>query len=244
MNVDVHVQLGIKGLQRRVGSVFLDARSVGTASTWAGSYHVLVMGRHYDDYVVTSRTIGLPQVQGIPPAHPYERLTGKIRAAGVTGNIGEAIAAVVARRHLGARIEDVAHVRPRRPFRRRKAPDYLMRIGSRMPGVFSPVLPSGAVFAWPDWWPVESKARTTGSACDRARREALGQLKAYWSLLAAAQPAVVGFGLVVAYAYQPPRRVVLSLIVPRDRTRLVSEFRTRNERDVTDEMLRATLHAC
>ncbi len=47
------------------------------------------MGRHYDDYVVTDHTLGLPAIVGIPVAHPYERLTGKIRAAGVTGNIGD-----------------------------------------------------------------------------------------------------------------------------------------------------------
>ena len=131
MNVALRIQLGLRGTLRALNPIWLDVGSVGAASSWSGSYHVLAMGRHYDDYVITGRILGLPPIVGIPVAHPYERLTGKIRAAGVTGNIGEAIAALFARRCLGAGIGDIAHVRPRRPFRRRKSPDYLMRLGAR-----------------------------------------------------------------------------------------------------------------
>lgn len=81
MNVDLTIQLGIHGALHRLSPIWLDIGSVGAVSSWAGSYHVLVMGRHYDDYIVTSRRIGLPQIAGFPSAHPYERLAGKIRAA-------------------------------------------------------------------------------------------------------------------------------------------------------------------
>lgn len=83
--------------------------------------------------------------------HPYERLTGKIRTAGVTGNIGEAFAAIFARRCLGAGIGDIAHVRPCWPFRRRKSPDYLMRLGTLRDGsgelFLSPTFDHGAALA-------------------------------------------------------------------------------------------------
>jgi len=244
MYVDVHIQTGIQGPRSLLGVTWLDSASVGAVSAWAGSYHVLAMGRHYDDYVITSRILGLPAIPGMPPAHPYERLAGKIRDAGVTGNIGEAIAALVARRFFGVAITDIAHVRPRRPFRRRKAPDYLMRLGHLMPGVFAPVIPIGPSFAWPNWWPVESKARSAPSGCVTARREALRQLTAYWSILVASQPQVVGFGVIVTLTYRPPREVRASVILPSSQGNLVSELNDGAGEDADLGRVRRWLHAC
>jgi hypothetical protein len=201
------------------------------------------MGRHYDDYVVTGKQFGLTPIAGIPTAHPYERLSGKIRAAGVTGNIGEAVAAIFARRYLSAGIGDIAHIRPRRPFHRRKSPDYLMRLGSVMPGPFGLIVPTGATFTWPDWWPVESKARTTKVASDAARREALQQLAVYWSLLARLQPALAGYGLIVVLRYQPPRELRVSLILPRNQDQLVQELR-KGDDEYDHAILRRCLHGC
>jgi len=243
MNVSLRIQLGLRGPPRTLSPIWLDAGSVGAASSWSGSYHVLAMGRHYDDYVITGRILGLPPIAGIPVAHPYERLTGKIRAAGVTGNIGEAIAALFARRCLGAGIADIAHVRPRRPFRRRKSPDYLMRLGALMPGLFAPVVPSGGVTSWPKWWPVESKARSTGAGSVAGRRDALKQLVVYWALLANSQPSVVGYGQIVTFTYQPPREVRVSLILPRNQSQLVAELQQSGE-DVDDSTMRRLLHGC
>lgn len=243
MDVRLNIQRGIRGIQRPLTPMWLDVGSVGATSSWAGSYHVLAMGRHYDDYVVTSRTIGLPVIAGFPLAHPYERLAGKIRAAGVTGNIGEAIAAIFARRYLGAQIGDIAHVRPCRPFRRRKAPDYLMRLGPLMPAALGPIIPTGASFTWPNWWPVESKARSTEAGSKAARGDALRQLLAYWSVLALSQPEVVGFGVIVALTYQPPREVRVNVILPRDRTRLTRALQQNGE-DTSDVELRTCLYDC
>lgn len=223
--------------------MWLDVGSVGAVSSWSGSYHVLAMGRHYDDYVITGQILDLPPIVGIPVAHPYERLTGKIRASGVTGNIGEAIAALFARRCLGAGIGDIAHVRPRRPFRRRKSPDYLMRLGALMPGLFAPVVPSAAATAWPTWWPVESKARSTDAGSSVGRKDALKQLVAYWALLLNSQPSVVGYGQIVTFTYQPPREVRVSLILPSNQSDLAFELRQSGE-DIEDSTLRRFLHGC
>jgi hypothetical protein len=242
MNVDLTVQLGLSGTQIAQPPMWLDPGSVGATSSWAGSFHVLSMGRHYDDYVVTSKILSLPAIAGFPSAHPYERLAGKIRASGVTGNIGESIAALFARRNLRAAIGDIAHVHPRRPFRSRKSPDYLMRIGRCMPGPFRSLLPVLRRFAWPEWWPVESKARATEAGCVSARRDALKQLKAYWSLLARTDPAAVGYGLVVTLKYQPPRSVRATLLLPKDASALASELVVK--RELEDAGLRAALYGC
>ena len=244
MYVDVSIQRGFRGAVRRLASTWLDSASVGAASSWAGSYHVLAMGRHYDDYVISSRVLRFSPIPGFPAAHPYERLAGKIRAAGVTGNIGEAIAAIIAVRFFGAAVSDIAHVRPRRPFRVRKAPDYLMRLGPLMPGVFGVVMPTGQIFSWPDWWPVESKARTTARACDQARREALRQLIAYWATLAGSQPQLVGFGVIVTLCYRAPREVRVSILLPSNRARLVAAFAGSSEQDPEMDEIRRWLDAC
>jgi hypothetical protein len=235
------VQLGTGGTSRRLRPIRLDPNSVGTTSSWAGSYHVLAMGRHFDDYFVTGKTIELTPISGIPAAHPYEQLAGKIRAAGVTGNIGETIAAIFARRYLFASIGDIALLRPRRPFKQRRSPDYIMRLGSLIPGLFKPIVPKAFPLAWPEWWPVESKARSTDSGCDQARRDALKQLVTYWTLLVKSQPGVVGFGLVVAFKYQRPRELRVTLILPRDQGQLAQALQESGEQ-VDRALLKSCLH--
>jgi hypothetical protein len=243
MNVELKIQLGLYGDQQLLRPIYLDVGSVGAASSWSGSYHVLSMGRHYDDYVITGRTISLPPISGIPAAHPYERLSGKIRAAGVSGNIGEAIAAIFARRCLGAGIGDIAHIRPRIPFRRRKAPDYLMRLGGLMPGQFGGIIPNGSSFQWPVWWPVESKARTAMASSKAARNEALRQLVAYWALLVNSQPQVAGYGMIVVFTYKPPRELRVNLVLPNNQASLIRELR-KAENEIDLRVIRSSLYGC
>jgi hypothetical protein len=160
MWVDVKAKVGFNGVPRKLVCLGLDTGSVGSTSSWSGSFHVLAMGRHYDEYAVTPRTVLFPGIPGFAIAHPYMRLAGRIRAAGVTGNIGEAIAAIFAVRGLGLRIGDILHVRPNQAFCQRKAPDYVMRMGHVLPGLFQPIWPSNCGVL-PARWPVESKARST-----------------------------------------------------------------------------------
>jgi hypothetical protein len=243
MNVPACIQLGLIGPSQWLSPIYLDATAVGTASSWSGSYHVLNMADHYDDYVVTSRIIALPIIAGIPAAHPYRRLTAKIRAASVTGNIGECVAALFASRYLNATISDIAHTRPRQPFQRRRAPDYLMRLGPLMPAIFAGVIPSNFAISNPQWWPVESKARNTFAAARAGRRDALRQLTTYWSLLVNSQPAAVGFGIVVTFTYQPPRELRATMFLPRNHAALVEAFEEAGE-EIEDAILRSNLYGC
>lgn len=243
MNVALRVQLGLRGQQLPLNPILLDVASIGSAASWSGSYHVLAMGQHYDDYVVTGNLLTFPQIAGFPLAHPYERLAGKIRVTGVTGNIGESIAAIFARRCLGSGVGDIAHVRSRRAFMRRKAPDYMMRLANVLPGPFAAILPAGFVPMWPIWIPVESKARTTQASSWAGRRDALRQLVTYWSLLANSQPGVVGYGLIISFTYQGSREVRASLIVPSDQTTLTQRLQEDGE-DAEDQALAACLYGC
>ena len=225
MDVDVRIQLGLRGTSTSLNPISLDVGSIGSTASWAGSYHVLSMGNHYEDYILTGALMSLPPISGIPVAHPYQRLAGKIRAGGITGNIGEGVAALFATRYLKARINQIAHVKPRQPFKKSKSPDYLMQIGSLLPSVFSKIIPKGLSTTWPDWWPVKSKARNSKNASQSGRQDALKQLFAYWSLLRTTQPAAVGYGLIVVFKYQPSRQVRVNLIIPSNQTDLITSMK-------------------
>lgn len=226
MLVPVSVQLGLAGRTRHVGDLRLDTASVHATSTWSGSFHVLEMGRHYEDYVLSPREIRLPNLDTIPSTYPYERLATKIKTTGVTGNIGEAVAAIFARRVLGAPLSAISHVRPKRSFRRRKAPDYLMKIGPLItPAIGWALNAAGPVSGGPEWWPVESKARSTQESTKSGRREALEQLAACWTIVMNRQPETVGYGLIVTFAYAPPREVRASFIAPKNQDKLLTILR-------------------
>ena len=214
MNVPVNIQLGINGPPSYIGQMLLDSGSVGSTASWSGSFHILSMSKHYDEYVVTPRTLLLPRIQGFPMAHPYQRLAGKVRASGVTGNIGEAVAALFARRYLRARISEIAHITPGTSFKSRVSPDYMMQLGYLMPSIFVRLLVPNVKFTWPDWWPVEAKARQTLYSLSSVQRSALEQVTIYWSKISATQPNAVGYGLIVCFVYSFPHEVRVSLFEP------------------------------
>ena len=242
MDVKLKIQLGLYGKSADLNPIRLDVGSIGSTSSWAGSYHILAMGRHYDDYIMTGALMSLPPISGFPLAHPYQQLAGKIRAGGVTGNIGECVAALFARRYLSAQLAQIAHIKPRRPFRQSKSPDYLMNIGSSISSVFSGIIPKPFQLTWPDWWPVESKARYNDNASLGGRRDALTQLFAYWSLILNSQSAAVGFGLIAVLKYQPPRQLRISLILPKNQPDLLTELKKGYKN--RESTLRSYLHEC
>src|SRR4051812_6639187 len=98
MWVPVKARIGWNGFQREVASVWLEPESIGIDAGCYGAAHVLEMGQHYHAYVVTGDLPQWPVISGFNPAHPYVLANGKIRCAGVTGNIGETVTAIVARR--------------------------------------------------------------------------------------------------------------------------------------------------
>jgi hypothetical protein len=215
MNVPLTAQLGTSSPPVFIGTLVLNVSSIQSTASWAGSYHVLDMGRHYQDYVLGPSLPPFPQLATIPAHYPYDRLTTKIRATGVTGNIGEGVAALFARRVLGARLEDIAHVKARVGSQKRKVPDYLMRIGHLL-GPMSGLNAVAQLSGGPAWWPIESKARKTDASAAAARREAVEQLISCWSLLLNSEPGAVGYGAVVTFAYEPPREVRVSFLVPKN----------------------------
>jgi hypothetical protein len=224
-----------------LGNLVLDSSSIHGTSAWAGSFHILEMGRHYQDYVMGATLPALPQLQAIPTAYPYQRLKTKIRATGVTANIGEAVAAVFTRRVLGAGVADIAHIELRRAFGKRKTPDYLLRIGPLLFPALSALNAAGPLSGGPEWWPAESKARSTETSAVSARRDAIEQLAVCWRLLRLSQPAAVGYGLVVTFVYQPPREVRATFIVPKTPQGLLTAL-TNN--DDSFASLAEHLHGC
>lgn len=246
--LDVKAKIGFAGAESNISTVMFDSYTVGMASAWAGSYHILSMRRHYDEYVVTPRTHYFRSIPGFPTSHPYMRLTAKIRAAGVTGNIGEAVAAIFAHRSLGLMISDIAHIKPNQPFRKRKSPDYLMRMHGHLPGPFKNIWPRGTS-SGPLWWPVESKARKDSKSTIKGIHEAFKQLAAYWHAINNSNSTDVGYGMVVSFTYHQSPEVLITLFIPRNRNSLSSHLRSTSYRDYVDQIendriTKGFLHGC
>lgn len=243
MNVPVSIQSGLKGAAQLVGNIVLDTAAIQNVASWAGSYHIIDMGRHYQDYVLGPALPSLPQLAAIPATYPYERLGTKMRATGVTGNIGEGVAALFARRVMRLTLGDIAHVKIRKPFKKRRVPDYLMRLGPSLPSKVSALKAAARFRSCPEWWPVESKARATAEDADGARRDALFQLAACWAELRPFHPAAVGYGVIVTFSYKVPREVRATFITPKTST--LSALSAVLNQDVPDKyILWSCLDAC
>lgn len=217
MQFDLTVRIGFGRNSHRLMPLVVAQHDVDLVGAFAGAYHVLEMGKHFRDYVERGDMPSFPPIAGFPAAAHFEPLTNKQRAQGVTGNIGEAVAGIVAQQVLGVPASGVAHIRLQRPFRRRQCPDFMIRTGPTLPSVIVHHLRLPCLTHCPDWWPLESKARVDGNACDQAVSDAFYQLAAYWYTISAGACANdVGFGFVVTCAYDRNRGICLRVFMPND----------------------------
>lgn len=192
------------------------------------------MNLHYQRYVITQFLPLHPLVHGIYlAANPAPNLTTKKRANSVTGNIGESLLALVARRKLGAtRMNDVL---PLNVTSKAKCPDFRIRINPPYPTEFQTAtgLPLSVGF---QYWPAESKAVESGAKAADAVRRALSQLGAYWYGRRHLEPDVAGFGIVCCFIYKgtkthPLQAIRLYVFVPVNQTALhqrIDHFLTAN----------------
>jgi hypothetical protein len=230
MNFRQHVYIGLPWFGRRspardpdrdASPIEIRASSVDVAGDYAGSYHVLEMGRQYSAYVRYRDQRPLYRYSfGLPAWSPAQRLMRRNRAADVTGNIGEIVAGILARRTLGARASEIAHLEARQDGR---TPYYLLvdsdgvrKYVSGLTGVLEDALPLH--------WPLESKAWSRGAADRDAIRDAVRQLAAYWLDTRAGYPEGVGHGIIVGLALDRPRTVNVYVLVPRDHVALLAWF--------------------
>src|SRR5205085_7641349 len=130
MNYPVLIRRGLFGGERPLNSVTLDPKVMNSISSYAGSYHILSMGRHFNDHVISSAgPPPFPPCMGLPRVYPFLALSNKVRAAGVTGNIGEGVCGVVANTIFGMPLGTFIHVKLKPAAGLRKTPDYMFQLG-------------------------------------------------------------------------------------------------------------------
>jgi hypothetical protein len=215
MNVGTIVCSGFTGGEARIGTIRLKPSDVEAASDTFASTYILKMGLHYDRYVVSG---ALPNFQAVPAVYTAAMLaarsTSKGRATSVTGNIGESIAALVARRKLNAKL--VKDVLPVIASTKAKTPDFTMRLRPMFPGSFQAAVGANHAIGF-GRWPVESKAVETDGRVRSALRKALIQLGTYWYERYPFEPSVCGYGIVVCLIYRSaPRRIRVHVLTPRN----------------------------
>jgi len=223
MSIPVEICCGFTGTEQPFGTIGVSPEEIQSASELFGSNYILRMGLHYQRYVISNYLPRSPLVLGIyNSTNPAPRLVAKKRATSVTGNIGESIVGIVARRKLGAATVDV---QPLNVTPKAKCPDFRIRIN---PG-FPPIFQTACGFNPPvnfEYWPAESKAVESKGRAKSATLKALAQLGTYWFERRDFAFDEAGFGIVCCFIYKgtirsPEQRIRLYVFVPDDQETLL-----------------------
>jgi len=232
--VPVYCHLGINGPPQLLGETEINGPGIGNVSAWAGSSHILSMGRHFHDYIEKVDMPPLPS-SSIPAILAPLQLGTKLRAPAVTGNIGEGVAAAVARTLLGLGVPDIILVKP--SGGKRKSPDFLMKLTTELSSVWIEHVNPRRI---PDWWPVEAKTRARHNQWRRGATKALQQLAVHWQWALGSTPPVTGFGLICVYSYEAAPRIRLVVCVPQKLGKLRTQLKAAKALNTGE--LRSTLY--
>lgn len=136
------------------------AGDIETAGGYAGSCHVLEMGKHFEDYARYDwEGPSFTTIAGFPTGPTTQHLKTKARSPGVTGNIGKSVAGIVAVQILNSDSKDIAHLVVKS---KQKTPDFLIRDSAGDRSLLTSVMPALSSKQPPPWWPLESKIRSIG----------------------------------------------------------------------------------
>jgi hypothetical protein len=189
-----------------------NSSAIDLASGYAGSYHVLELGLHFNAYTTPGSAPPYISAAWFPNWSPASQLLERNRAADITGNIGEVIAGCIAHRVCGVQSSAIAHLRGPQ----KRTPDYLLAgnpdLNAYMSGISG--IPATRL---PVYWPMESKARLK-STSRSVSEEALRQLVSYWIGIKDDYPEGVGYGMIVSTELEPAR-ITMSLLLPRNGVR-------------------------
>src|SRR5438094_686387 len=140
MLFDIYLQLGSDGPRQRVQRMQISEGHILSVGSFAGSYHVHAMDRHYRDYIVNPSFPSLAAAtvlhSDFPTNFSYRASEEKQPSPGVSGNIGEALGGIVGRDLFQLGPDEIVHIIPIRG--KIKAPDFIF--------FFDPVPPAARDF--------------------------------------------------------------------------------------------------
>ena len=232
MLFDIHFGLGRNVANPRIRRMLIPESLIMSVGTFAGSYHVHSMDRHYRDYIVHPTFPILAASAALHPDFPnnfsYRALEEKQSSPGISGNIGEALGGIAGRELFKLGPRQIVHIVPIKG--KIKAPDFIFhfdpvpseaRTFLQAAGVAPLLLDNAAV-----WWPAEAKARKKGQA-KAAFKEAFAQLIAYWweLLESGANVEDVGYGMILIAEYgKATPTLTVHFLVPRAAQRIQKYF--------------------
>jgi hypothetical protein len=237
MSIPVVVLSGFNPAETSLGTISVTPNEIHAACDAFGSQYILRMNLHYQRYVITHYLPSHPVVHGIYlAANPAASLTMKKRANSVTGNIGESILGIVARRKLGA--TSMHDVLPLNVNPKAKCPDFRIRINPSYPTEFGTATGLTLTPGF-QYWPAESKAVESSAKATNVVKRALSQLGTFWYQRRHLEPNVAGFGIVCCFIYKgtkanPLQVIRLYVFVPTNQNVIhqrIDHFRSTNNRD-------------
>jgi len=237
MSIPVVVRSAFSNSEHSLGTLLITPNEIQQSSGVFGSSYILRMGLHYQRYVVAGYLPNWTIVHGIYlSANPAPRMTTKNRSNSVTGNIGESVLGIVARRLLGAM--NLLDVLPLNVTPVAKCPDFRVRITPTFPPIFQTATGLNPTVTF-SYWPAESKAVESAGRASVTLNKALLQLGTYWYERLHVEPDVAGFGLVCCFIYKgikaaPLQTIRLYVFCPSNQAGLrqrIDHFRKTNDRD-------------
>lgn len=237
MSIPVVVRSAFDNTEHPLGNLVITPNEIQQGAGIFGSTYILRMGLHYQRYVVAGYLPNWNIVHGIYlAANPAPRLTTKNRSNSVTGNIGETVLGIVARRLLGAM--GMSDILPLNVTPTAKCPDFRVRISPAFPPAFQSATGLNPAIGF-SYWPAESKAVESAGRASVTLKKALLQLGTYWYERRLLEPNVAGFGLVCCFIYKgvkasPLQAIRLYVFCPSNQASLlqrIDHFRATNDRE-------------
>lgn len=214
MVFDIVLRSGLYGSSTKVGVISIGKANVDVTASFAGSLHILEMGDHFDDYLVTGHFPALMSGPVTAPK-PFGRLIWKHPSMDVMGNFGEAIFASVYTRHYGAANSEIVHIhQPVGSGFRFRCPDFLVApvsIFAQDVSNFGSTIPTTL-----DFIPAECKATLSNSNERAYTKNAAEQLAAFWKQSLGMNPSYpVGYGIASVMSRHPSPTVTLTYFWPK-----------------------------
>lgn len=216
--------------------LYINENHIDVTTDYAGSYHIFEMGRHYVEYCNDDTTFpSFSVLPSFPPSTIFQQLNKKTRAGGVTGNIGEIVSGIVAKRTLGFKTKDIAHLKV---LGNSRTPDYLLCKTQAFCNFLKSVgiATQAQCNQFPRFWLMESKAKTSGSINSNIK-DAFRQIATCWFRMIGTYEKGIGYGIAIGTTLHRSS-VTIHIFIPKNQNGFVTFLKSFPDKETFSKELK------